>query len=78
MPTGISFGFATCVASWVMLCCGLKPTTGCVVSGSTWEGLQCRLMSDTVNDWPCMELPSGLQFVAASIGSGACGRGQAV
>ena len=48
---------------------GLKPATMCIGSGPSWEGPQCRSMSDAAYDQPvttCLELQSDLWLVAAS------------
>ena len=62
------FGCTMYMASWLKLWCGLKPTTGCVGSGSTWEVFRYSSMSDVPCNWPwvtCLELPCYLLFVAA-------------
>ena len=66
---GSSCGCAACVACCVELRCGLKPTTSCVGSGSTWLGFCCRLMSNIACNWPwalCLGLPCSSLFVAVS------------
>lgn len=68
----------TCVASSVVLWCGLKPI-GCFGSGFTWTEFRCRSMSDVCNQpYPtCLELLYYSLFVAVSTWLGVCGRVQA-
>lgn len=71
---GYPFGSVTFGVNWVVLWC-LKPTTGCVGFGDSFEGLWNRSMSDAACNWSwatCLELPCDLQFVASSAGPG-CG-----
>ena len=45
------FWCVACGTYWVVFCYGPKVTSGCVGSGSSWEGLHSRLMSDTACGW---------------------------
>lgn len=65
-----SFGCITCVDGWIELWFGLKPTTGCVVSGSIWMWFRYMSLSVVCNwFWAiCLELPHYSLFVSAFLG----------